>query len=282
MAQRLSHRCRYLHRGALAEIISHQSRCRNTLRRSPPTLENLSLRIVEFDLLHVDLRPIFGQNPGPLQHMFQLAHVSGPAHARPASPTPACADSLHRSGPSHILSRMCRCQRLDILLRALTTPACESEIPRAGNKGPAETPLPPPASPEALDASLPQFARPRCTGPLFPTRCNFPAFQKPQQLCLQPQGHLANFIKEERAAMRRFNASGAPFHSAGERAARMAEELGLQQGRPESPRSSERSASALTGDSAGATRGPPVPCRCRLDLRSAQASSAAPPDESSG
>jgi hypothetical protein len=57
----------------------------------------------------------------------------------------------------------------------------------------------------------------------------FPAFQKSQQLCLQPQGYLANFVEEESTAMRSFNASGATLHRAGEGTARVAKKFRFEQ-----------------------------------------------------
>ncbi len=57
----------------------------------------------------------------------------------------------------------------------------------------------------------------------------FPALEKTQQLGLKRQWHLANLIQKQRAAVRRFNSSCPALYGASERAARMAEKLGLQQ-----------------------------------------------------
>ena len=53
--------------------------------------------------------------------------------------------------------------------------------------------------------------------------------QRPQQLRLQRQRHQADFIDEERAAMRQLEAADACRHGAGERALGVAEQLGLGQ-----------------------------------------------------
>ena len=53
--------------------------------------------------------------------------------------------------------------------------------------------------------------------------------QHPQQLGLQPQRHLADLVEQDRAAVRQLEQALAPGARAGERAALVAEELGLQE-----------------------------------------------------
>ena len=60
-------------------------------------------------------------------------------------------------------------------------------------------------------------------------RLDFAALQKSQQVGLHLQGHLGNFIEEDRAPVRRFQAAHAVSIGAREAAACVTEELGLEQ-----------------------------------------------------
>jgi len=68
---------------------SPQESLQEYFRGDPGCIRKPSLRIVEFDLFEVDPRSIFGKNPAPLQHMFQLAHVARARNERPDVPAPA-------------------------------------------------------------------------------------------------------------------------------------------------------------------------------------------------
>ncbi len=61
--------------------------------------------------------------------------------------------------------------------------------------------------------------------------------QHAQQLHLQRQRHVADLVEEQRAAVGRLEEALVRLHGAGERAARVAEELGLEQVSRESRRS---------------------------------------------
>jgi hypothetical protein len=58
---------------------------------------------------------------------------------------------------------------------------------------------------------------------------DLPFLQEPQQARLALDRHVADFVEEQRAAVRRLDPPGAPLVRAGERAALVAEQLGLQQ-----------------------------------------------------
>ncbi len=58
----------------------------------------------------------------------------------------------------------------------------------------------------------------------------FLLFQKTQQLGLETQGHLANFVEEKRASLRRLDSSRIGLRGAGKRAAGISEEFGFEQG----------------------------------------------------
>ena len=64
----------------------------------------------------------------------------------------------------------------------------------------------------------------------FADPLDFLLLQDAQQFRLHRQGQLADFIEEKRAAAREFEAPGLVALRSGERAARMAEELALEQG----------------------------------------------------
>ena len=63
---------------------------------------------------------------------------------------------------------------------------------------------------------------------VFTNPLQFPALEKTPQLGLKCQWHLANLIQKQRAAIRRFNTSCPALYGASERAARVAEKLGLR------------------------------------------------------
>ncbi len=65
---------------------------------------------------------------------------------------------------------------------------------------------------------------------LSPTRSNSRSCKRAEELCLQRAAHRPDFIEEERAFVRLFEASLARTDCASERPADMAEELRLQQG----------------------------------------------------
>ena len=65
--------------------------------------------------------------------------------------------------------------------------------------------------------------------PLGSDLLHFACFEEPQQHPLHPQRHLADFVEEDRAEMRRLHLSGLVAIRAGETALDMAEQLGLEQ-----------------------------------------------------
>src|SRR5688572_6040166 len=67
------------------------------------------------------------------------------------------------------------------------------------------------------------------TGSAFAERLNLSLLQEPQQLRLQRQGKIANFIQEQRAALRRANQSGVFRVRSGKRALAMTEQHALDE-----------------------------------------------------
>ena len=88
--------------------------------------------------------------------------------------------------------------------------------------------------------------------------------QNAQQLGLQRQRHLADFVQKNRAAVRLFEQSDARVDGSGEGSLGVAEELGFEQ--------MIGKRGAIDGDHSGrrpaarqcAARGRPLPCRCRF------------------
>ena len=60
-------------------------------------------------------------------------------------------------------------------------------------------------------------------------RLNFAGFEESEQMSLHLKAHLGNFVEENRAAVRRLEAAHAVAVCASEAAARVPEELGLEQ-----------------------------------------------------
>ena len=96
---------------------------------------------------------------------------------------------------------------------------------------------------------------------------HFAFLQHAQQLDLQGERHVADLVEEDRPAVGRLEQPLVRLDRAGERAARVPEQLGLEQRLRESRRSSPRRTACRAAGSPGGSRGRPAPCRCRSRRR---------------
>ena len=91
--------------------------------------------------------------------------------------------------------------------------------------------------------------------------------QHAQQLGLRARRQLADLVEEQRAAVRLLEEPGALAHRAGERAARVAEELRLEQVVGERRAVDRAEPPIAPGPEAVDRRARRAPCRCRSPLR---------------
>ena len=98
---------------------------------------------------------------------------------------------------------------------------------------------------------------------LLPRRRSLWSSSTRSSLACVPDRHLADFVEQQGAAFGQFEAAGAAFERAGERAFFVAEDFALDQ-RFGNGRAIDRERKACCGaDSGRGWCAPPVPCRCR-------------------
>jgi len=206
-------------------------------------------------LVHPNLLPVSAQNRSTLQHMHQLAYIPRPVifqqlrSSFSAQPLPRHLSSqlqqkifrqsrnvLHATAQSRYLDRKHRQPMIKVESKSLLCCPLFQRLMRGCNH-------PHIHSHRRVVAYALQFA----------------ALQEPQHLRLQRQRHLPNLIQEERPTIGRFNPSSTRLDRSGERAARVAEQLCLQQ----------RCSAAPPVNSADATPAPQPLSLSQSHLRSA-------------
>ncbi len=208
-------------------------------------------------------RPVAGAHDHrPLDHVLQLAHVAGPVQAiRPCiarfadRSSAACRSRRRSSGRSGWPAAGCRpcagaagTMRRGITLRrkyrsSRKLRAWISSLQVAVGGG------------DDADVGLGRVlgAQPH----------ELALLQHPQQLGLHGEGHLADLVQQQGAAVGQFELALAGLHRAGEGAALVAEEFGLQQRLGDRRAVDADEGPVARGSRPRGWRGRPLPCRCR-------------------
>ena len=173
--------------------------------------------------------PVHGASHGQSRdHVLQLAHVAGPGVAAKSAASASAPSTARLPGI---------CQRLAPERRARAAARPRPDRAAAGTRMPHDRQPEPQVVTEAARAAA--SARGRLVaattrtsigaGAVLAEPPNLALLQHAQQLGLRPRRELADLVEEQGAAVRLLEQPGTRPNRAGERAARVAEQLGLDE-----------------------------------------------------